>query len=106
MRERERAYECPHNEESQFPGKRARMDAAEIRTHEGQSGSDVREIYRVQGVNRNGSSCDRRAMNAERWAIQMDDTAVAIQRMGGNLRGSHLRRSCRSTTELSFPFRR
>jgi hypothetical protein len=27
-------------------------DAAEIRAHKGQSGSDVREIYRVKGVNR------------------------------------------------------
>lgn len=55
------------------------MDAAElIRADNGQPSSDVREIYLVQGVNRNGGSCDRRAMNAERWAI-LNDTAVTIQ---------------------------
>lgn len=34
---------------SQIPGKR--IDGAEIRAHKGQSGSEVREIYRVEGVN-------------------------------------------------------
>ena len=31
--------------------KEAWIDAVEIRAHKGQSGSELREIYRVEGVN-------------------------------------------------------
>ena len=57
-----------------------------IRAHNGQPSSDVREIYLVQVVNRNGSSCDRRAMNAKRWPIP-NDTAVVIQWDGRERQG-------------------